>query len=103
MLVYDLLSNIQEIYHMSQIAIFLFWIFLPCTVLAVSVTSYFHFRSKKIMQNLFSSSEASRITKLEKELEHYKKAYNKLLCKYHSLQKEQKSESFFSGYSHSDN
>lgn len=73
---------------MTQIAILLFWIFLPCAVLGVSITALLHFKSKKKIQKLFVKNETTRIAQLEKELTHYKKAYNKLLCKYHELQKD---------------
>lgn len=91
---------------MTQIAVFLFWMLLPCAVVAVSVTAILHLRSKQKRQKLFVSSEQKRISELEKELQHYKKAYNKLLCKYHATKKADEADvdaSILQQFKHSEN
>ena len=102
----DLDINIPEFLSMTQIVIFIFWIFLPSAVLGIAITAILHYKSVRKSRKIFAQNETTQIQKLEKELANYKKAYNKLLCKYHSLQKNStnpNSNSFVETYQHSSN
>ncbi len=77
------MSSIQ----ISQVAVLFLWIFLPTAVLGIAVTILLHYRNKVKNTHFYVPSKDEQIQKLQKELRAYKKQYNELLCKYHSLTK----------------